>query len=272
MERQQIGFIGAGAMAEAIIKGLIANQTALAQNIYVADISTKRLEYMQATYGVNTCAQNIELLDKVNVLVLAVKPQFFDAAVTDEFAVSVPVSTLIVSIMGSVNIGQIQAKFPDNKVIRTMPNTPLAVGAGMTAIAPGEKVAKTDVDFVCNMFSTCGEIIVIDEKQIEAVAAISGCGPGYVFMLIDALADGGVRAGLPRDVSIKLAAQTFMGSGKMLIDTGMHPAVLRDQVTSPGGTTIAGISTLEKYAVRSAFIEAIDSVIKRSREIMSAKK
>lgn len=272
MERQQIGFIGAGAMAEAIIKGLITNGIFLADKICVSDISSNRLEYIQAQYGVNIWPKNIDLVDKVDVLFLAIKPQFFDSAISEEFVAKLPATTLIVSIMGSVNIAQIQAKFPANKVIRTMPNTPLAVGAGMTAIAPGANVDQVDVEFVCGIFSACGEMIVVSESQIEAVTAISGCGPGYVFMLVDALADGGVRAGLPRDVSIKLAAQTFFGAGKMLMQTGMHPAVLRDQVTSPGGTTIAGISTLEKYAVRSAFIEAIDSVIKRSKEIMNEKK
>lgn len=272
MERQKIGFIGAGAMAEAIIKGLIANNIISANQIYVADINSKRLEYMQAQYDINIATHNIDLIDKVDILVMAIKPQFFDAVATAEFINKLQSSTLIVSIMGSVNIAQIQSKFPNNKIIRTMPNTPLAVGAGMTAVVAGAGVAQTDLDFVCGIFAACGEIIVVTESQIEAVTAISGCGPGYVFMLIDALADGGVRAGLPRDVSIKLAAQTFMGSGKMQIQTGIHPAVLRDQVTSPGGTTIAGISTLEKYSVRSAFIEAIDSVIKRSKEIMNEKK
>ena len=272
MERQQIGFIGAGAMAEAIIKGLIGNNIVAANKIHVADISSKRLEYMQAQYGVNISTCNIDLIDKVDTVVMAVKPQFFDAAVTAELSAKMPATTLVVSIMGSVSIAQIQAKFPNNKIIRTMPNTPLAVGAGMTAIVAGAGVDPADLEFVCGIFAACGEMIVVTESQIEAVAAISGCGPGYVFMLIDALADGGVRAGLPRDVSIKLAAQTFMGAGKMQIETGIHPAVLRDQVTSPGGTTIAGISTLEKYSVRSACIEAIDNVIKRSKEIMNEKK
>lgn len=272
MERQQIGFIGAGAMAEAIIKGLIASEIVLADKIHVADISSKRLGYMQAEYGINVSEHNSDLVDKVDILVMAVKPQFFDAAITHELVSKTPASTLIVSIMGSVSIAQLQAKFPNNKIIRTMPNTPLAVGAGMTALVPGKDVAQADLDFVCSIFAACGETIVVTEAQIEAVTAISGCGPAYVFMMIDALADGGVRAGLPRDVSIKLAAQTFMGAGKMQIQTGLHPAVLRDQVTSPGGTTIAGISTLEKYSVRSALIESIDSVIKRSKEIMNEKK
>ncbi len=270
MERK-IGFLGGGAMAEAIISG-IHNNVINAKNIYVFDTNSDKMLQLHEKYGVNPCKNELELVQNINVLLLAVKPQIFPLAVTADLVDATAPDTLIVSIMGSVSIDHIKSKFPLNKVIRTMPNTPLAVSAGMTAIVPDEDSKQKDIDFVLEIFQACGEVIQVTENQIEAVTAISGCGPGYVFMLIDALADAGVSAGLTREASIKLAAQTFMGAGKMTIETGEHPCALRDKVTSPGGTTIAGIRVLEQHAVRSAFIEAVHGVIRRSQEIMKGSK
>ena len=148
-----------------------------------------------------------------------------------------------------------------------MPNTPLAVGAGMTAICCDEAVTESMRADAAAIFSSCGEIEFVDEKAIEAITAISGCGPGYCFVIIDALADAGVRAGLPRALAIKLAAQTMAGSGKLCVESGLHPAQLRDQVTSPGGTTIAGIHALENHGVRGAFYDAVMAVLARSQEL-----
>lgn len=270
MERK-IGFLGGGAMAEAIISG-ICQQVVSADNIYVFDIDKVKLNTLSTKYGIKTCSDPVELVHSVNVLLLAVKPQIFPLAISSDITSTINKNTLIVSIMGSVSIEQIKSKFPNNPIIRTMPNTPLAVKAGMTAIVPDTNVSTNDIEFVNSIFSACGEIIQASEKQIEAITAISGCGPGYVFMLIDALADAGVSAGLTREASIKLAAQTFMGAGKMVIETKEHPAVLRDKVTSPGGTTIAGIRILEKNAVRSAFVETVHGVIQRSQEILKENK
>ena len=173
--------------------------------------------------------------------------------------------------MGSVTIEKITGIFKGHPVIRTMPNTPLAVGAGMTAIAPGNGVSEEAVKTAEQIFGCCGETLRIQEKDIEAVTAVSGCGPGYVYVMIDALADAGVMAGLPREAAIKLAAQTFAGSGKMVLETGQHPAVLRDKVASPGGTTIAGIKALENGAVRGALYNAVQSVLNRSEELKGSK-
>ena len=171
--------------------------------------------------------------------------------------------------MGSVSIAQLHAYAPGYAVVRTMPNTPLAVGAGMTAICCDDKVTEAMRADAAAIFSSCGEIEFVDEKAIEAITAISGCGPGYCFVIIDALADAGVRAGLPRALAIKLAAQTMAGSGKLCVESGLHPAQLRDQVTSPGGTTIAGIHALENHGVRGAFYDAVMAVLARSQELQS---
>lgn len=270
MERK-IGFIGAGAMAEAIINGLICSNFIESDCIYVSDVNEGRLQYLAEKYLINTATDNTNFLDSVDVLVIAVKPQIFPQILTAEFLQTLPQNRLIVSIMGSISLEQLQQGLQRQRIVRTMPNTPLAVGAGMTAITATKAVSAEDLNLVKVIFATCGEVVEVAENQIEAVTALSGCGPGYVFMMIDALADAGVMAGLSREMSIKLAAQTFYGAGKMLINTNEHPAVLRDKVTSPAGTTIAGIRTLEKYGVRSALIECVASVLERSKEIMTKK-
>lgn len=178
-----------------------------------------------------------------------------------------PPQATVLSIMGSVDLAKLHQVVPGHAVIRVMPNTPLAVGAGMTAIAPDSKVSSEMIDAAKTIFGSCGEVEVVAESAIEAITAVSGCGPGYVFMLIDALADAGVNAGLPRALAIKLAAQTFAGSGKMVLETALHPAQLRDQVTSPGGTTIAGIHALENRGVRAAMYDAVLAVLERSEKL-----
>ena len=229
----RIAFIGGGMMAEAILKGMLHKEIAEPEMIIISDPSAGRREYLEKTYKVNTTGCNAEAVKTAGFVILAVKPQVADAAITKEVADAIPQNTTVLSIMGSVNLNKLHKLVPGHAVIRVMPNTPLAVGCGMTAIAPD----------------------------------VSGCGPGYVFMMIDALADAGVNAGLPRATAIKLAAQTFAGSGKMVLDTGLHPAVLRDQVTSPGGTTIAGIHALENRGVRAAIYDAVLAAMQRSREL-----
>lgn len=263
----KIGFIGAGAMMEAITKGMLNSGIVSKENIFASDISVDRIKYLQDTYGINAMQDNDAVARVVDFLFLAIKPQMFSKVATEKLVSNVAPETTIVSIMGSVELAQIAKYFTKQNVIRVMPNTPLAVGAGMTAVTALDSVPREKIDFVKEIFLSSGECIEIAENYIEAVTAISGCGPGYVFVIIDALADAGVMAGLPRNLAIKLAAQTFMGAGKMVIETGKHPAELRDQVTSPGGTTIAGIRALEKHGVRYAMYEAVKNVIEHSKEL-----
>ena len=249
-----LAFIGGGAMTEAIIKGILGAGLADPGEIFVGEPSAARCEYLQKTYGIKASGDNKAVVKDAGLIILAVKPQVVDAAITAELAAAMPPQATVLSIMGSVDLAKLHQVVPGHAVIRVMPNTPLAVGAGMTAIAPDSKVSSEMVE-------------VVAESAIEAITAVSGCGPGYVFMLIDALADAGVNAGLPRALAIKLAAQTFAGSGKMVLETALHPAQLRDQVTSPGGTTIAGIHALENRGVRAAMYDAVLAVLERSEKL-----
>ena len=239
--------------------------------IYVGAHRQERADYLHDTYGVTGLVDNCKAVKDADMVILAIKPQMVDSVLRGELISAVPAKAVILSIMGSVTIEKIAGIFKGHPVIRTMPNTPLAVGAGMTAIAPGNGVSEEAVKTAEQIFGCCGETLRIQEKDIEAVTAVSGCGPGYVYVMIDALADAGVMAGLPRAAAIKLAAQTFAGSGKMVLETGKHPAVLRDMVTSPGGTTIAGIKALENGAVRGAMYNAVQAVLNRSEELKGNK-
>ncbi len=264
---KKLAFIGGGAMGEAIIKGMTGACLMDPAAIYVGAHRPERAVYLHNTYGVTGVVDNKEAVRDADMVILAIKPQMVDSALDAGLAEAVGRKAVIVSIMGSVTIEKIAGIFKGNPVIRTMPNTPLAVGAGMTAIAPGAEVSEDAVQAVQQIFGCCGETVLIQEKDIEAVTAVSGCGPGYVYVLIDALADAGVMAGLSRATAIQLAAQTFAGSGKMVLETGKHPAVLRDMVTSPGGTTIAGIKALENGAVRGALFNAVQAVLDRSEQL-----
>ena len=267
LQVQKIAFVGGGAMAEAIIKGILAGGLLAAENIFVGNRTQKRCDYLKEKYGINAMTDNKAAVAEADLVIFAVKPQVAPVALTPELVAAMKKDAWVLSIMGSVSIAQLHAYAPGYPVIRTMPNTPLAVGAGMTAICCDEDVTEAMHADAAAIFSSCGQIEFVDEKAIEAITAISGCGPGYCFVIIDALADAGVRAGLPRALAIKLAAQTMAGSGKLCVESGLHPAQLRDQVTSPGGTTIAGIHALENHGVRGAFYDAVMAVLARSQEL-----
>lgn len=267
LDAKKIAFIGGGAMAEAIIKGLVKSRIINANSICIGDPTQTRCDYLVATYGVQAFTDNKKAVADADLIIFAIKPQIAPVALTDELIKSFKNSACVLSIMGSVSLNQLHNYASGFPIIRTMPNTPLAAGAGMTAICCDENVTESMKEDAATIFGCCGEIEFVAESAIEAIAAISGCGPGYCFVIIDALADAGVRAGLPRALAIKLAAQTLAGSGKLCIETGLHPAQLRDQVTSPGGTTIAGIHALENHGVRGAFYDAVQAVLERSKEL-----
>ena len=267
----KVAFVGCGAMGEAILKGILKAGLLTKKDVKVGVPTAGRREYLDKQYGVSCFEDNKQAVADVDFVVLAVKPQMAKKVLNQELVSAIPAKATIVSIMSSIDIAMIQAMIPDRAIIRVMPNTPLAVGAGMSAIAHDTKTTKAALEAVKNIFGSCGEIVVLDESSMEAVSAISGCGPGYCFVLIDALADAGVMAGLPRALAIELAAQTFAGSGKMAIETGIHPAQLRDQVTSPGGTTIAGIHAMELHGVRGAMYDAVKAVIARSEALKGNK-
>jgi len=263
----KVAFIGCGAMGEAILKGILGSKITKPEEISVSLPTKSRREYLAQEYGVKTFSKNTEAVVNADVVVLAIKPQMFTSAITEEVVAAIAEKAIVVSVMGSVDLARLHGVIPKQAIIRVMPNTPLAVGAGMTAIAPDEIATRSNIETVKAIFCSCGEVVETQESYMEAITAISGCGPAYVFMIIDALADAGVNAGLTRALSIKLAAQTFAGAGKMVIETGLHPAQLRDQVTSPGGTTIAGIQALELHGVRGAMYDAVNAVLLRSEKL-----
>ncbi len=263
----ELAFIGGGAMAEAIIKGITASGLVPGSAIAVGERTEARCVYLRQKYGVRAFTDNSAAVRDAGLVIFAVKPQVAPVAITKELVSHFRRDAWVLSIMGSVSLAQLHQYAPGFPVIRTMPNTPLAVGAGMTAIAPDSAATGDMLAVAQAIFGCCGATEVVPESALEAITAISGCGPGYAFVIIDALADAGVSAGLPRALAIKLAAQTLLGSGKMCLETGMHPAQLRDQVTSPGGTTIAGIKALENRGLRAAFFDAVEAVLQRSAKL-----
>lgn len=266
LNSKKIGFIGGGAMAEAIITGLLSSGLCKPANITVSDIAHSRLEYLAKKLGVTTAQDNQLIARQSEILFLAVKPQVLDSVITP-LKSAVSQSTLVLSIAASISIAKLEEYLPSIPVIRIMPNTPLAVGEGMSAISLGKHASTADGEVAMRIFSSSGKAVVVDEPLLDAVTGLSGSGPGYGFVIIDALADAGVRVGLSRQAAIMLAAQTLLGTAKMVLETGEHPAKLRDMVTSPAGTTIAGIHVLEQRGVRAALIDAVLAATERSAEM-----
>ena len=259
----KIGFIGGGAMCEALVKAMLASAVAAPEDIYVSDHKQERCDYLHATYQVKASVGASGFAKRVGILFLAVKPQVVDAAM-HEVSHEVHGGTIIASIVAGLTLDRIQAQFQIQPVIRIMPNTPMSVGAGMSAYALGSNASQADADKVLAILSAAGRAVCVKESAMDAVTGLSGSGPAYGFLMIDALADGGVEAGLPRQTAITLAAQTLLGAAKMVLETGQHPDVLRDQVTSPAGTTIEGVRVMEQHGVRSALIEAVLAATEKS--------
>jgi len=262
-----IGFLGGGNMAGALIKGLLHSGLVDPKKIVASDVKVERLKQLEATHGIRVTQDNHALAREVDVLVLAVKPQVIDK-VLSLIGADVRPETLVVSVAAGVPIEAIEARLPANaRVIRTMPNTPATALAGATAITGGSHATEADIAIAREIFEAVGRVVVLDEVLLDAVTGLSGSGPAYVMLIIEALADGGVKVGLHRDTALLLAAQTVFGSAKLLLDTGEHPGRLKDMVTSPGGTAIAGLHTLEAGALRKTLIDAVEVATRRAQEL-----
>ena len=259
-----LGVIGFGNMGSAIINGLVAAGLFMPSDIHIADVDEKKLNTAN-TAGHFTHFSPAELCGVSDTIIIAVKP----SEVTDVLVElsDVTEDTLVISVAAGVTIERIEALLPDNPVIRVMPNTPCLVGAGANVMSRGTNAGDSHAETAKTMLGAMGFVTEAPEKLMDAVTGLSGSGPAYVAILIDALSDGGVKMGLPRTTALKLAAQTVFGSAKMILEKGMHPSKLRDMVASPGGTTIAGISVLEANAFRSALIEAVEAAALRSKEL-----
>jgi|Transcript_14916 pyrroline-5-carboxylate reductase len=266
LSNKRIGFIGAGQMAEALALGFVNKGGVKASNVYATDINQDRKDVF-AAFGANACDSNSEVVSNSDVVFVAVKPQYV-SLVLREVKPVLAQDKVVVSIAAGVTLSTLQAATgADARIIRVMPNTPCLVGETAAAMCLNSKADDTDAEVVKTLFDAVGTIYRVDEKLLSAVTGLSGSGPAYIFVMIEALSDGGVKAGLPRDVAIKLAAQTVKGAAAMVLETGKHPGALKDMVTSPAGTTIAGVHELEKAGVRNAFINAVTGAAARADEL-----
>lgn len=266
LKDKTIGFIGGGNMAEALIKGLLGG-ACRAKNIVVSDPARDRLSHLETQYGVATAADNSQLARSSNIVILAVKPQVM-SEVLSECAGAFDEQTLLVSILAGIDTRALEGQFgKDIRVIRTMPNTPALVSEGATALCPGKFAAKDDLAEAAELFETVGRVVTVSEAQMDAVTGLSGSGPAYVFAFIEALADGGVFEGLPRETALTLATQTVLGAAHLVRESGEHPAQLKDRVCSPGGTTICGVQALEERGFRGTVLSAVSAASRRSRRL-----
>jgi pyrroline-5-carboxylate reductase len=262
-----IGFLGAGQMATALAKGWFAAGLLTPERCKASDpIPEARAKFQQAT-GVNATADNHEVVRASEVLVLAVKPQSMPALL-DEVRGDLTARQLIISIAAGLSIAKLTAMLGGNhRIVRVMPNTPCLIGCSATGFAAGPAATKDDVALVEKLFNSVGIAFALPESSLDAVTGLSGSGPAFIYVLIEALSDGGVRMGLPRDVATALATQTVLGSARMVQETKQHPGVLKDTVASPGGTTIAGLHALEKGGFRAAIMDAVEAAARRSMDL-----
>lgn len=264
---KKIGFIGCGNMGQAMIGGIVKSGIALPENIMVSDMNIDFLNSIKEKYAVSITSNNLEVAAFSDILILAVKPNIYETVIK-EVSSTVKEEVLIVTIAAGVSINSVEKNFGrDMKVIRTMPNTPALVGEGMTAVSKNNKVSEAELNEALKIFQSFGKAEIIDEKLMDSIPAISGSSPAYVFMFIEALADGAVLRGMPRDKAYKFAAQAVLGSAKMVLETGEHPGSLKDKVCSPGGTTIEAVYSLEKDNFRGSVISAMESCTKKAMEM-----
>jgi len=270
MLTQTIGFIGAGQMARALAQGLVSAGLVPGQQIVHCDpVEAANREFAQQIGGALLAASNAQVVQQSNVIFLAVKPQNM-AAVFDDVGGQIGTDKLVVSIAAGVTLARLCEGLKTSRVVRVMPNTPALVGQGASAYSLGSGATAADGQLVGQLLGAVGRAFQVDERLLDAVTGLSGSGPAYVYVMIEALSDGGVRMGLPREIATALAAQTVGGAAQMVLSSGEHPAVLKDRVASPGGTTIAGLAALEDGGLRAALIGAVEAATRRSQELGKA--
>jgi len=266
-KNRKIGMIGCGKMGTILLKGILDGQLVSEGQITVADAVRDRLEEIRETYPLILQEDNQNLVRQADILILAVKPQNLPDLL-NEIAMDVLPRQLILSIAAGISTQLIEKHFSEPvRVVRAMPNTPALVGEGVTALAAGVHATAEDIETAVRIFEAVGLTVTVKENLMDAVTGLSGSGPGYVFIMLEALADAGVLLGLPRDIALKLAAQTLLGAAKMYLQTGKHPGELKDMVTSPGGTTIAGLKALEEGGLRATLMAAVAAAARRSKAL-----
>lgn len=262
----KVGFVGLGNMGYAISKGLL--KTLSPEDIAFYDVDEDKCQLISKEMNISLCKNNLEVVRDSKYVVLAIKPQMYDECIS-KIKSSLRKESVIISIAPGITINSLKESFgTDNKIVRVMPNTPSLVNEGMSVLSFSEdKFSEEEVKDIEAIFKSCGEIETIEEQYMDAIVPISGSSPAYIYMMIEALADGGVLLGLPRKLSYKLAAQSVLGSAKMVLETNQHPGELKDAVCSPGGTTIAAVSSLEKTGFRSSIIEAMSEAYAKTQEL-----
>jgi len=265
--QRRIGFVGAGNMAEALIKGLLKSNEHIRGYLMASDPREERLKLFRESYGIGTTPDNRSVVKNNEIILLCIKPQIMKK-VLQEIAPDIGPEKLTISIAAGIPISVIEREFCESaRVIRVMPNTPALILEGATAISAGKHATAQDLSLAKSIFDSVGKTVVIEESLMDAITGLSGSGPAYIFLIIDALADAGVKMGLPRDIALLLSAQTVLGAAKLVMETNEHPSKLKDQVTSPGGTTIAGLHALEKGRLRATLIDAVEVATARSKEL-----
>jgi len=264
-----ITFLGGGNMANAIIRGLLVSGTPAARITATVRREERKAE-LEQEHGIRCLFDNLEAAKGAEIIVLSVKPQAMEKLVA-QIAPAVDHSKLVISVAAGVPIAALERQLGTGaRIVRAMPNTPCLVGRGATAVSGGEHATAEDLKLAKAIFDSVGFTTVLDESLLDAVTGLSGSGPAYIFLIIEALSDAGVKVGLSRHVALKLAAQTVLGSAHLLLETGDHPGTLKDQVTSPGGTAIAGLHTLEAGGLRTTLIDAVEAATNRARELGAA--
>lgn len=263
----RIAFVGAGSMAEAMVAGLLQGDLVQPNRIVASDVVSSRLNRFKQLYGVATAGSNRDAIAGAQIVVLAVEPQVLDHVLA-ESASAINSSRLIVSVAAGYPIARITRYLAGSaRIVRAMPNTPSTIRQGVTALAYGAALPDSDRAIARALFESVGQVVEVAERHIDVVTGLSGSGPAYVYVMIEALADGGVKMGLPRETAQLLAAQTMAGAAQLVIDSGAHPAMLKDRVASPGGTTIAGLQALEQGHFRATLMSAVEAASMRSREL-----
>jgi len=266
MMMDQLGIIGGGVMGEALLSRLIAQGIYAPEQVIVSDPVPARGEVLRSRYGVTATTDNAQAC-QAEIILLAIKPQILPQLARQLAMVAIPPRSLILSILAGVSLVRLAELFPQQPIIRVMPNTPATVGVGMTAIAPNTQVTPQQQAQAETIFRAVGEVVQVPESSMDAVTGLSGSGPAFVALMVEALADGGVAAGLPRATAQQLAIQTVLGTAQLLKERDIHPAQLKDQVTSPGGTTIAGVHVLEQQGFRGAVMGAVLAAYGRSQTL-----
>lgn len=268
LNNKKITIIGTGNMGEALVGGLIVSQSSKPKNIICSDIRQDKLDQVKSKFKVRTTTNNLKAVAEADIIIFAVKPQIM-AATLVETAAKLDMSKLVISIAAGVPLAAMEACInKDLRLIRVMPNIAAFVKEAASAIAAGAHATKEDVGLAMEIFNSIGKCIFLKENYLmDAITGLSGSGPAYIFLIVDALADAGVKMGLSRQDSLFLAAQTIYGAAKLLIETQEHPGQLKDKVTSPGGTAIAGLATLESGGLRTTLINAVEAATHRSQEL-----